>query len=150
MNKIFVIGNGFDLRTDVKSSFKNFIEFIVYGCILNNYRIYTDSAVFSDETIRERLKNLNNQNPYSGILNDELCKDCQKFAETSFGKFIIENFENKNLNDLIYPKDFSKYDDDNELIRINHLKFNLQKTSIISTINELFYESKIRKCHKIN
>jgi len=93
-------------------------------------------------TIRERLKNLSNQNPYSGILNFELCQDCQKFAETSFGKFIIENFENKNLNDLIYPKGFSEYDE-NESIRINSLKFDLQKTTIISTINELFYKSKI-------
>lgn len=142
MSKIVVIGNGFDLRTDVKSSFRNFIEFIVYGCILNNYSIHIDSAVFSDMTIRERLKNLSNQNPYSGILNFELCQDCQKFAETSFGKFIIENFENKNLNDLIYPKGFSEYDE-NESIRINSLKFDLQKATIISTINELFYKSKI-------
>ena len=139
MSKIVVIGNGFDLRTDVKSSFRYFIEFIVYGCIQNNCRIDTDSAVFSDETIR---KNFLNQNPYRGILNDKLCKDCQKFAETSFGKFIIDNFENKNLNDLIYPKGFSEYDE-NESIRINSLKFDLQKTTIISTINELFYKSKI-------
>lgn len=46
MSKIVVIGNGFDLRTDVKSSFRYFIEFIVYGCILNNYSIHIDSAVF--------------------------------------------------------------------------------------------------------
>lgn len=143
MSKIVVIGNGFDLRTHIKSSFRNFIEFVVYGCILNNCRIYTDSAVFSDETIRERLNNLCNQKPYSDIYNDQLCRDCKSFAETSFGKFIIENFENKNLNDLIYPKELSKYDDEDELIRIHHLLFYLQKTSIISTMNELFSESKI-------
>lgn len=142
MSKIVVIGNGFDLRTDVKSSFRNFIEFIVYGCILNNYSIHIDSAVFSDMTIRERLKNLSNQNPYSGILNFELCQDCQKFAETSFGKFIIENFENKKLNDLIYPQQKDQYKEE-ELVRLNTLLFEIRMTDIIFIINKLFYESKI-------
>ena len=139
MSKIVVIGNGFDLRTDVKSSFRNFIEFIVYGCILNNYSIHIDSAVFSDETIR---KNFLNQNPYMGILNDKLCKDCQKFAETSFGKFIIENFENKKLNDLIYPQQKNQYKEE-ELVRLNTLLFEIRMTDIIFIINKLFYESKI-------
>ena len=139
MSKIVVIGNGFDLRTDVKSSFRYFIEFIVYGCIQNNCRIDTDSAVFSDETIR---KNFLNQNPYRGIINDKLCKDCQKFAETSFGKFIIENFENKKLNDLIYPQQKDQYKEE-ELVRLNTLLFEIRMTDIIFIINKLFYESKI-------
>lgn len=35
--KILLIGNGFDLRTGVKTTFREFIRFIIYGVIWHNY-----------------------------------------------------------------------------------------------------------------
>lgn len=35
--KILLIGNGFDLRTGVKTTFKEFFRFVIYGIIWHNY-----------------------------------------------------------------------------------------------------------------
>lgn len=35
--KILLIGNGFDLRTGVKTTFREFIRFVIYGVIWHNY-----------------------------------------------------------------------------------------------------------------
>ncbi len=35
--KILLIGNGFDLRAGVKTTFREFFRFVIYGVILYNY-----------------------------------------------------------------------------------------------------------------
>ena len=35
--KIVLIGNGFDLRTGVKTTFRDFFRFVIYGVIWHNY-----------------------------------------------------------------------------------------------------------------
>lgn len=35
--KILLIGNGFDLRTGAKTTFRDFFRFVIYGVIWHNY-----------------------------------------------------------------------------------------------------------------
>ena len=37
VRKILLIGNGFDIRAGLKSSFLDFFIFITYGCAIYNY-----------------------------------------------------------------------------------------------------------------
>lgn len=45
--KILLIGNGFDLRTGVKTTFRDFFRFVIYGVIWHNYN---KSELFRDRT----------------------------------------------------------------------------------------------------
>ena len=148
--KIVVIGNGFDIRTGVKTSFRDFISFIVYGCVFNNYNKGMDSPLFSNLKIRETIKNSKDSIPNKKIYDYETCKKCKCFADTSFGEFIIKNFKNDNLNELIYPPYEDPYASDemnkeakNEYQKNNHeLIFELELGPLPKVINKIFYDSK--------
>lgn len=81
--KIVIIGNGFDLRAGIPSSFADFIRFIVYFCGLYNYQ-YSNY--------------LQHYQIFSGI-NDFISKELgDKTDYESIKKFFLLNFALKNLN----------------------------------------------------
>lgn len=90
---ILLIGNGFDLRAEVKSSFNNFITFIIYGCILHNcYNNYYLKNRVAD-IIHNKNANLKSLPPELDILLNKSTHDiyqkCRDFAETHLGKEIF-------------------------------------------------------------
>lgn len=90
---ILLIGNGFDLRAEVKSSFNNFITFIIYGCILHNcYNNYYLKNRVAD-ILHNKNANLKSLPPELDILLNKSTHDiyqkCRDFAETHLGKEIF-------------------------------------------------------------
>lgn len=90
---ILLIGNGFDLRAKIKSSFNDFIIFIIYGCILHNsYNNFylKDKLPEIIQNQKENLKNLPEQlNILLNKFDSNIYKSCHEFAETLLGKAIF-------------------------------------------------------------
>ena len=90
---ILLIGNGFDLRAKIKSSFNDFIVFIIYGCILHNSynNIYLkDKLPEIIQNQKENLKTLPEQlNILLNKFDSNIYKSCHEFAETLLGKEIF-------------------------------------------------------------
>ena len=90
---ILLIGNGFDLRAKIKSSFNDFIVFIIYGCILhnsyNNFHL-KDRLPEIIQNQKENLKTLPEQlNILLNKFDSNIYKSCHEFAETLLGKTIF-------------------------------------------------------------
>ncbi|WP_406039450.1 AbiH family protein [Succinimonas sp.] len=76
--KILLIGNGFDLRTGVKTTFREFFRFVIYGIIWHNY--------LKSEVLRTIITNDNN-------LKFKL--DSEVPREELFQKYFDEKINNK-------------------------------------------------------
>lgn len=76
--KILLIGNGFDLRTGVKTTFRDFFRFVIYGVIWHNY---SKSEVIKTMITKSEFTNFK---PDSEISPEEL-----------FEKFFEEKIKNK-------------------------------------------------------
>ena len=90
---ILLIGNGFDLRAKIKSSFDDFIVFIIYGCILHNcYNNFylKDRAPKIIQNQKENLKTLpEHLNILLNKFDSNIYKSCHEFAETLLGEAIF-------------------------------------------------------------
>lgn len=90
---ILLIGNGFDLRAKIKSSFEDFIIFIIYGCILHNCynNPYLKDKV--PEILQNPKANLKTLPEQLNILLNKFApniyKSCHDFAETLLGRAIF-------------------------------------------------------------
>lgn len=92
--KILLIGNGFDLRTGVKTTFRDFFRFVIYGVIWHNY---SKSEVIKTVITKSEFSNFK---PDSEISPEEL-----------FEKFFEEKIKNKVPQ---IAKTYRKKDDDSE------------------------------------
>ena len=90
---ILLIGNGFDLRAKIKSSFNDFIVFIIYGCILHNSYNNFHLKNKLPEIIQNQKENLKTLPEQLNILlnkfDSNIYKSCHEFAETLLGKEIF-------------------------------------------------------------
>lgn len=105
MNKIVVIGNGFDLRTNVKSSFKDFIRFITYGVVWHNYsEVLKEKLNFDFKTLVEdkisgiaekQRQEEKSDHPLEILLEHPDCKNvsakCRNLLDTMFGSTLFEH-----------------------------------------------------------
>ena len=162
---ILIIGNGFDLRTGVKSSFRDFISYVILGCILHNYR-NPEALIFMDAD-REIIKHIwkfekdwlrNLASVKEKVLPEkekykELrallkrhrknCLDCFILAHTELGKYIYKHFSSQALNELISPTqwDNNKTDEENHEIetylieQFSQLNSDLRVKNIIDIID---------------
>lgn len=100
---ILLIGNGFDLRAGIESTFKDFIFYVIYGCALHNLntdRLFSDiqmsNYVKIDCSYPSQLKIL----LHSKDLN--VYKKCSEFADNIFGRMIFDHlFNSKSFCNLI-------------------------------------------------
>lgn len=162
---ILIIGNGFDLRTGVKSSFRDFISYVILGCILHNYRnpkalIFMDADreiikhiwEFEKDWLRNlasvREKVLPEKEKYKELRallkrHRKNCSDCSILAHTELGKYIFKHFSSQALNELISPIqwDNNKTEEENHEIetclieQYSQLDSDLRVKSIIDIID---------------
>lgn len=92
---ILLIGNGFDIRAGIKSTFKDFIIFVVYGCILYNYEnLY---SLINSSISLSTIKKDKNKNSYPRQLklqiksSKQTYTECHKFAQSALGELIFKN-----------------------------------------------------------
>ena len=110
MKKIVVIGNGFDLRTYIQSSFKDFIRFVTYGVIWHNYtKVLKKEVSFDFKTLvedkvsviaekqrqKEMSANKNSFHPLEILLEhpnyEEVSEKCRNLLDTMFGETFFTN-----------------------------------------------------------
>lgn len=139
---ILIIGNGFDLRAGVKSSFRDFISYVILGCILHNYR-NPKALIFMDkdrEIIRhiwrfekDWLRNLASvkekvlpeKEKYKELRallkrHRTNCLNCFILAHTELGEYIFKHFSSKALNELITPTQWNNNITDEENYNIEN------------------------------
>ena len=100
---ILLVGNGFDLRAGIKSSFKDFIFFVIYGCALHNIR---SDTMFAEIQESEYVKVKNTYPCQLDILinlkDSNICSLCSEFADNILGRLIIDHlFVNETFCNLI-------------------------------------------------
>lgn len=100
---ILLVGNGFDLRAGIKSSFKDFIFFVIYGCALHNIR---SDTMFAEIQESEYIKAKNTYPCQLDILinlkDSNICSLCSEFADNILGRLIIDHlFVNETFCNLI-------------------------------------------------
>lgn len=90
--KILIIGNGFDLRAGIHSSFEDFILYIVYGCALFNYK-NKNKVKISDDQIKQFFADADCPIQLKAHENssDEILKECIEFASSKMGEMILGN-----------------------------------------------------------
>lgn len=105
-----VIGNGFDLRTYIQSSFKDFIRFVTYGVIWHNYskvlknekgfdfKILVEdkvSVIAEKQRKKEMSENKNSFHPLEILLEhpnyEEVSEKCRNLLDTMFGETFFTN-----------------------------------------------------------
>lgn len=102
-DRVLVIGNGFDLRTKIKSNFRDFIQYVVFYCALLTYRdkelfpdfeveildnfINSDSCPDSIKKINKELVNKKNQPEYESLKRKQIFD----FVQSEFGKLLLSN-----------------------------------------------------------
>lgn len=139
--KILIIGNGFDIRAGIHSSFEDFILYIVYGCALFNYKNrdevkITDGQIkqfFADTDCPIQLKAHENS-------SDEILKECIEFASSKMGEMILVNlFPNfyssiyiQPPSPVLYDNYEDNYESENEEKNIIRYIYGLEKSCIIS------------------
>lgn len=89
---ILVIGNGFDLEAGLKSSFRDFILYIIYGCCFYQYeKLITN---FDKKVFRDYIFSKNNKIEYSlkrqFYSNSKLWKLCHTFAKSNLGEVLLK------------------------------------------------------------
>ncbi|MBW7570971.1 AbiH family protein [Succinivibrio faecicola] len=90
--KILIVGNGFDIRAGIQSSFEDFILYIVYGCALFNYKKKQEIKI-SDEEIKNFFseKDCPFQLKAHEISTDEILDKCNIFASSMMGELVLGN-----------------------------------------------------------
>lgn len=92
---ILLIGNGFDIRAGIKSTFKDFIIFVVYGCILYNYENLSTlkNSSISLSTIKKgkNIKSYPRQLKLQIKSSKQTYAECHKFAQTALGELLFKN-----------------------------------------------------------
>ena len=90
--KILIVGNGFDLRSGIHSSFEDFILYIVYGCALFNYKKKHEIKI-SDEEIKKFFseEDCPIQLKAHEFSTDEILEKCNNFASSKMGELVLSN-----------------------------------------------------------
>ncbi|SKA58004.1 Bacteriophage abortive infection AbiH [Succinivibrio dextrinosolvens DSM 3072] len=89
---ILLIGNGFDLEAGLKSSFRDFILYIIYGCVFYQYENLIEN--FNKGIFREYISSENNVIEYAlkkqYQSNHTIWKLCHKFASSHLGEVLLK------------------------------------------------------------
>lgn len=154
INRLILIGNGFDLANGLKTSFYDFINFIVYETVLNLETNITSRSGIINNIFEKDSKVIGNYKSLLSFIrkikplissanqNDEIIKKIQKIPDKIEEKYDLEyNYIEKYS--LLFDEDFWM----NPINYLSKLQIpiNIDTTEIKSTLNKILSGKKLFK-----
>ena len=154
INRLILIGNGFDLANGLKTSFYDFINFIVYETVLNLETNITSRSGIINNIFEKDSKVIGNYKSLLSFIrkikplissanqNDEIIKKIQKIPDKIEEKYDVEyNYIEKYS--LLFDENFWM-DAINYLSKLQ-IPINIDTTEIKSTLNKILSGNKLFK-----
>lgn len=154
INRLILIGNGFDLANGLKTSFYDFINFIVYETVLNLETNITSRSGIINNIFEKDSKVIGNYKSLLSFIrkikplissanqNDEIIKKIQKIPDKIEEKYDLEyNYIEKYS--LLFDENFWM-DAINYLSKLQ-IPINIDTTEIKSTLNKILSGKKLFK-----